>query len=87
MAAYTLSSLTEIKDPFLKVVDRENMMAILQEQKLQLSGVVDDKTAVEVGKLVGAQVILTGTVLKFEEKKDLSIAIHARLINLTSRNK
>ena len=69
MAAYTLSSLTEIKDPFLKVVDRENMMAILQEQKLQLSGVVDDKTAVEVGKLVGAQVILTGTVLKFEEKK------------------
>jgi tetratricopeptide (TPR) repeat protein len=69
MAAYTLSALTEIKDPFLKVVDRENMMAILQEQKLQLSGVVDDKTAVEVGKLVGAQVILTGTVLKFDEKK------------------
>ncbi len=68
MSAYTLSALTNIKDPFLRVVDREHMMAILQEQKLQLSGVVDDATAVEVGKIVGAQVILTGTVLKYDEK-------------------
>ncbi|MEN9333020.1 MAG: hypothetical protein RLY35_200 [Bacteroidota bacterium] len=69
MSAYTLSALTNIKDPFLRVVDRENMMAILQEQKLQLSGVVDDATAVEVGKIVGAQVILTGTVLNYDEKR------------------
>jgi curli biogenesis system outer membrane secretion channel CsgG len=69
MSAYTLSALAEIKDPFLKVVDRENMMAIMQEQKLQLSGFVDENTAVEVGKLVGAQYILTGTILKFDEKK------------------
>lgn len=69
MSAYTLSALTNIKDPFLRVVDREHMMAILQEQKLQLSGVVDDATAVEVGKIVGAQVILTGTVLKYDEKR------------------
>ncbi len=69
MSAYTLSALTNIKDPFLRVVDREHMMAILQEQKLQLSGVVDDATAVEVGKIVGAQVILTGTVLKYDERR------------------
>lgn len=69
LSAYTLSALTSIKDPFLRVVDRENMMAILQEQKLQLSGIVDDKTAVEVGKIVGAQIILTGTILKFDQKK------------------
>jgi hypothetical protein len=69
MSAYTLSALTDIKDPFLRVVDREHMMAILQEQKLQLSGVVDDATAVEVGKIVGAQIILTGTVLKHDENR------------------
>ncbi len=69
MSAYTLSALTNIKDPFLRLVDRENMMTILQEQKLQLSGIVDDATAVEVGKIVGAQVILTGTVLKYDEKQ------------------
>jgi tetratricopeptide (TPR) repeat protein len=69
LSAYTLAALTSIKDPFLRIVDRENMMTILQEQKLQLSGIVDDKTAVEVGKIVGAQIILTGSILKLDEKK------------------
>jgi len=67
MNAYTLEAVTAIKDPFLKVVDRENMQAILQEQKLQLSGVINESTAVEVGNLVGAQAILTGTVLSFDQ--------------------
>ncbi|MBL7942262.1 MAG: hypothetical protein JNM00_05830, partial [Flavobacteriales bacterium] len=67
MNAYTLEALTNIKDPFLKVVDREHMQAILQEQKLQLSGVINEQTAVEVGNLVGAQAILTGTVLSFDQ--------------------
>jgi hypothetical protein len=69
VSAYTLEAMTSIKDPFLRVVDRDNMQAILQEQKLQLSGVIDDKTAVVVGELVGAQALLTGTVLSFNEKK------------------
>ncbi|MFN6378848.1 MAG: CsgG/HfaB family protein [Flavobacteriales bacterium] len=65
VSAYTLEALTSINDPFLKIVDREHMQAILQEQKLQLSGVVDQQTAVSVGQLVGAQAILTGTVLNY----------------------
>ncbi len=65
VSAYTLEALTSINDPFLKIVDREHMQAILQEQKLQLSGVVDEQTAVSVGQLVGAQAILTGTVLNY----------------------
>lgn len=68
VSAYTLEALTSINDPFLKIVDREHMQAILQEQKLQLSGVVDEQTAVSVGQLVGAQAILTGTVLNYTVK-------------------
>jgi curli biogenesis system outer membrane secretion channel CsgG len=68
VSAYTLEALTSIHDPFLRVVDREHMQAILQEQKLQLSGVVDDATAVSVGQLVGAQAILTGTVLSYSPR-------------------
>ena len=64
--AYTLEALTNINDPFLRIVDREHMQAILQEQKLQLSGVMDDATAVKVGELVGAQALLTGVVLGYE---------------------
>lgn len=65
ISAYALDALTSINDPFLKIVDREHMNAILQEQKLQLSGVVDQATAVQVGELVGAQAVLTGTVLSY----------------------
>lgn len=68
VSAYTLEALTSINDPFLRVVDREHMQAILQEQKLQLSGVIDEATAVSVGQLVGAQAILTGTVLNYTSK-------------------
>lgn len=68
VSAYTLEALTSINDPFLRIVDREHIQAILQEQKLQLSGVVDDATAVSVGQLVGAQAILTGTVLNYNTK-------------------
>lgn len=68
VSAYTLEALTSINDPFLRIVDREHMQAILQEQKLQLSGVVDEATAVNVGQLVGAQAILTGTVLNYSTR-------------------
>ncbi len=69
VSAYTLDALTDIKDPFLRVVDRENMEAIIHEQQLQLSGAIDQNTAVQVGELVGAQALLTGTVLSYNEKK------------------
>ncbi len=69
VGAYTLEALISITDPFLRVVDREHMAAILQEQKLQLSGVMDHNTAVAVGELVGANALLTGTVLSYSENK------------------
>jgi Curli production assembly/transport component CsgG len=61
--AYILNALTGIKDPFLNVVDRENLQTILNEQKFQMSGVFSESTAVEIGKIAGAKAIITGTVL------------------------
>jgi curli biogenesis system outer membrane secretion channel CsgG len=69
MAAYTLDALTSSKDPFIHVVDRENLQNIINEQHLQMTGIIDENTAVEVGELVGAKAILTGTVLSYSEKK------------------
>ncbi len=65
--AYATTALTEVSDPFLKVVDRENMDRILEEQRLGLSGVVDEQTAVKVGNLMGAQAVLMGTVIDYQE--------------------
>ena len=66
--AYAITALTEVNDPFLKVVDRENIERILQEQRLGLSGVVDEQTAVNAGKLMGAQSVLMGTVMEYREE-------------------
>ncbi|WP_306639931.1 CsgG/HfaB family protein [Sanyastnella coralliicola] len=67
--AYALEALTGVDDPFLKIVDRDNIELILEEQKLGLSGVIDEETAVSVGELIGAQAILTGTVLGYNREE------------------
>lgn len=69
ISAYMLDALTASKDPFINVVDRENLQNIINEQHLQLTGIIDENTAVAVGELVGAKAILTGTVLSYSEKK------------------
>lgn len=46
--------------PGLHVIERHQLAALIQEQKLALSGLVDEGQAVEIGKLVGAQYMLFG---------------------------
>jgi curli biogenesis system outer membrane secretion channel CsgG len=52
-----------------RVVERKELDSILQEQGLSLSGAVDDKTAVQVGKLLGCQVVIMGAVTDFSRHK------------------
>lgn len=66
--AYAMTALTSTGDPFLKVVDRENIDRILAEQRLSLSGVVDEQTAVRVGNLIGAQAVLMGVLVDYREE-------------------
>jgi tetratricopeptide (TPR) repeat protein len=61
--SYVQQELTQSQDPFLKVVDRDNQELILREQRLALSGAFDDRTAVEVGNLLGARALMKGTVV------------------------
>jgi hypothetical protein len=44
------------------VVDRATLDKIRQEQQFQLTGDVDDQTAVSIGKFAGARVVITGSV-------------------------
>ena len=50
-----------------KVVDRQNLEGVMDELGLQQSGVVDRRTASRVGKLVGADIIVTAAVTEFTE--------------------
>ena len=44
------------------VVDRSQLDKIRQEQNFQLSGVVDDNSAVSIGKFIGANIVITGAI-------------------------
>ena len=46
--------------PGLKVIERQNLQELIQEQKLALSGLVDERQAVQIGQLLGAQYMLFG---------------------------
>jgi TolB-like protein len=48
--------------PGLRVIERYQLQDLLTEQKLALSGRVDEGTAVEIGKLLGAQYMIYGQV-------------------------
>jgi curli biogenesis system outer membrane secretion channel CsgG len=51
------------------VVERRELASILQEQNLGASGAVTGATAAKVGKLLGVQLILTGSITSFGIKR------------------
>ncbi len=54
-----------VKSGKFRVIDREQLAALMQEKNLSLSGDVDPRTAVKAGKLLGVQYLLTGAVTEY----------------------
>jgi len=48
--------------PYFTIIDRSSLQQVLKEHSLQLSGLIDEKTAVTVGRLVGAEGVVLGSV-------------------------
>jgi len=55
------------KKPFFKVLNRAQLDKILREQKLQASDLSDGSSATKIGKLIGAQAIIGGSVTTTHE--------------------
>jgi len=51
-----------------RMVERDKLGPVLEEQDLAASGRVSKSTAAKIGKLTGAQYLVMGTVSSFEEK-------------------
>ncbi len=64
--AFVMNELSNLNDPFLRIVERDNMDIILKEQRLSLSGVVDEGSAAQVGNLLGAKAIISGNLLSYK---------------------
>ncbi len=78
VADMLVTDLTQV--PGITVVEREKLESVLGELKLQRSQWFDPKSAQQVGKLLGAQVIVTG---QFVEVKP-TLAIEARALEIGS---
>lgn len=49
------------------VVERQKLRQVMEEQDLSLSGRIEPQTSIAIGRLTGAQYLVTGTVTAFEE--------------------
>ena len=59
----------------IRVVERDRIQAVLDEQKLAADGKLDPATSVRVGKIVGAHHMVTGTFVSELNKPTLKITI------------
>jgi curli biogenesis system outer membrane secretion channel CsgG len=57
-----------VRGDAFRVVDRERLQALMQEKHLSLSGDVDPRTAVKVGKLLGVEYVIVGSITEFGVK-------------------
>jgi len=69
-----------VKEGRFEVVERGLLKKILDEQKLGMTGVIDETTATKVGKLLGVKAIISGSVMKLEN----ILEINARIIDIES---
>jgi TolB-like protein len=63
-----------------KIIEREQMEKVVKELQLTQSGMIDPSSAKQIGKMVGADAILTGSVIKFGN----DMRVDARIIEVES---
>jgi hypothetical protein len=70
--------LIQAKD--IAIIDRESLDKVAKEQKLSMSGLVDPLTAVEVGRIIGLQYVLLGSVTQLELQKVSGAMIYGLMV-------
>ncbi|OGR98159.1 MAG: hypothetical protein A2016_00385 [Elusimicrobia bacterium GWF2_62_30] len=70
-----ITALSKIKG--VTLIERGQLKKVMGELNLQASGAIDDTTAKQLGKLLGADAVVTGTLNDIKEKKS---EINARIV-------
>lgn len=58
-----------VEDGSFRVVERKRINEILQEQDLGLGGVTDPSTSASIGRMIGANYLVMGTITEYKEKE------------------
>ena len=76
LAGVMEQAIVQLDDPLVQLIDRNHTDALLAEQLRALSGGVEESTAAQAGKLLGAQFVFTGQVLHMDEDRvDLRVTL------------
>ncbi|MDY0268421.1 FlgO family outer membrane protein [Trichloromonas sp.] len=67
-----------VKEGRFDVIERRLLEKILSEQQLVMTGVLDESSATQIGKLLGVKVIISGSVMKVREM----LEVNARIIDV-----
>jgi len=59
-----------MESQYFKIVEREKLNRIMDEHNLTMSGIVDESTAAEIGKLVGVDALIFGEVTTYRVERD-----------------
>jgi hypothetical protein len=64
MAEFVIEEITYIlvHTGYFRMVDRRSLEAIRDERKFQISGEVSDSSAISIGNMLGASIVITGSV-------------------------
>nr|MBP7583977.1 hypothetical protein [Spirochaetota bacterium] len=68
-------SFSLIKSGTFKMVERKNLQGILRELELTMAGLADQTNAAKVGKILGAQLLVTGKLYKKQDKYELFLKL------------
>ena len=66
-------------NPAVKVVERQQINQLMHELDLHASGYINEKTAVGLGEMVGADAVVIGTLAK---RTNASIVINIRTVDI-----
>ncbi|MFZ6051118.1 CsgG/HfaB family protein [Halocola ammonii] len=68
LAASLKQAILDLDDPFLVLLNRDNMQQLLEEQQKSMNATFSEDQAIEAGNLIGAQYIITGEIVNFKNE-------------------
>jgi TolB-like protein/TolA-binding protein len=69
-----------VKEGRFDVIERRLLEKVLEEQRIGISGLVDENSASKLGKVLGAKIVITGSVMQFQNVME----VNARIIEVES---
>ncbi|MBI5205222.1 MAG: hypothetical protein HZA11_09920 [Nitrospirae bacterium] len=69
-----------VKEGRFDVIERMLLKKVLEEQKLGVSGIIDESSASKLGRVLGAKIVITGSIMKFQNVME----VNARIIEVES---